>query len=151
MADQQRQHTDVHDHGLYFLSIDYLGRRVVLHTVCPEPEYFKDGKFIDVIFHDVLNCHIEKHAFGRDFNNVLFGVDECDPRFLLERDSDLLKKLKNYGWPIHPYSDLDDLVVQIKASGAKAYEIHGSCGACGIVFAGSLEHRPRTSRFEWTG
>ncbi len=147
-----QNHTDVHDHLLYALSTDYGRRQIILHTICPSGG---SEQFIDVVFTDVVTCHLEQAAFGADSSNVLFGVEETDPRAIFEQDSvgtwcsaRLLEHTKNHGWPILGYSDLDDLVRQLTAENAKAYEVHGTCGLSGFIFARLLEYRVRSSRYQ---
>jgi hypothetical protein len=83
--------------------------------------------------------------------NVLFGVEEVDARFLLEPDHELLERTKNYGWPVNSYEGLDDLVAQLTVDGTRGFEVHGSVGLSGFVFARSMEFRSRASRADVAG
>jgi len=47
-------------------------------------------------------------------------------------------------------SDLDDLARQLTAGGAKCFEVNGSCGLHGFVFATNMEFRRRPSRAQVT-
>ena len=139
-------HDNVHDHGVYASSVDYAHRRVTLHTVCPEGGA---EQYIDVVFNDVVACHLEQQHFGDDFHNVLFRVDETDATFVLKQHAELLARTKNYGWPIMSgYKDFEDLARQLAARGARAYEVHGTIGVSGFVFAGSMALIVRPSRHQ---
>jgi hypothetical protein len=77
---------------------------------------------------------------------VLFDAEEGSAREVLEAHLPLLERLRNYGWPVFKWSDLADLVGQLTADGAKCFEVNGTCGLHGFVFAASMEFRRRSSR-----
>jgi len=77
-------------------------------------------------------------------------VEESDPAFIFGQYSELLVRTKNYGWPVHHYDGTDDLVSQLTAGGAKCFEVHGTCGLHGFVFAANMEFRRLQSRADVT-
>src|SRR5262245_46661625 len=137
----------VHDNWLYAQVVDHERCRIVLHTVYPHvdpPEY------TDVLFEGVTVHHFEQQMVGGGSHptNVLFDVSAADPVAVLSQYGDLLARTRNYGWPVLRYDGLDDLVAQLTAGGAKCYEVHGTCGIQGFVFAASMQFRERPSRAE---
>ncbi|MGL4554284.1 MAG: hypothetical protein ACRC33_24230 [Gemmataceae bacterium] len=78
--------------------------------------------------------------------NILFDVAEADPAELLGRYAALLAASKNYAWPVLEYDGPGDLAARLTAGGVKCFEVHGSCGLCGFVFAAGMEFRRRPAR-----
>jgi hypothetical protein len=138
----------VHDNWLYAQAVDHDRRLIVLHTVYPHvtpPEY------TDVVFEGVVTHHFEQQNVGGGDAypaNVLFDVEESDAKFVLEPYADLLARTKRYGWPIREYDDVQDLVARLTAGGAKCFEVHGTVGVHGFVFAKSMTFRERPGRAE---
>ncbi|HEY1066134.1 MAG TPA: hypothetical protein VGE52_08490 [Pirellulales bacterium] len=140
---------NVHDNWLYAHAVDHHHRRIVLHTVYPHVE---PAEFTDLVFEGVSVHHFEQQLMssGPAPAVVLFGVEEVDAKWLLEQYGELLDRTKGYGWPIHAYDDLDDLIKKLTARGEKCFEIHGTIGIEGFVFAARMEVRSRRSRAEPT-
>lgn len=147
--------SEIHDNWLYGQSIDHERRLLVLHTVYPHTGA-DPWQYTDVVFEGVVVHHFDYQSYGGGGvggvpANVLFGVEEVDARFLLEPDRELLKRTKAYGWPVNSYEGLDDLIAQLTADGARGFEVHGSVGLAGFVFARSMEFRSRPSRADVAG
>ena len=140
----------VHDNWVYAQAVDHERCRIVLHTVYPHVE---PPEYTDIVFEGVVVHHFEQQKVGGGPYpaNVLFDVEESAPAFLLGECTELLTRTKNYGWPVSKYDDTQDLVSQLTAGGAKCFEIHGTCGLNGFVFAASMEFRRRQSRAEVAG
>lgn len=140
----------VHDNWVYAQAVDYERRRIVLHTVYShvDPHEFTDNVFDGVVVH---HFEQQKISVGPDPANVLFEVEESEPALILGQYAPLLDRTKNYGWPMLEYKNIDDLASRLTAGGAKCFEVHGSCGLQGFVFAAKLEFRRRTSRAQLTG
>ncbi|HEX5271348.1 MAG TPA: hypothetical protein VFW33_12705 [Gemmataceae bacterium] len=140
----------VHDNWVYAQAVDYERCRVVLHTVYPHVE---PPEYTDIVFEGVTAVHFELPLFARGPYpaNVLFDAEEAAARDVLEAYLPLLEQHRNYGWPVFEWSDLDDLAVQLTDGGARCFEVHGSCGLHGFVFAASMEFRPRQSRAQVAG
>jgi hypothetical protein len=140
--------TSVHDNWVYGQVVDHDRGRIVLHTVYPHatpPEY------TDVVFEGVVTHHFEQQNVGGGEPypaNVLFDVEESDATFILERYADLLARTKRYGWPVRGYEGLQDLAKRLTAGGARCFEIHGTVGIDGFVFAKSMTFRERPGRAE---
>ncbi len=140
----------VHDNWLYAQAVDHERCRVVLHTVWPHVE---PPEYMDIIFEGVVVHHFEQQKVGDGPYpaNVLFDVEQADPHFILGQYEELLRRTKNYGWPVFQYEGMDDLVAQLTSSGAACFEVHGVCGVHGFVFARSMETRLRVARAEVVG
>jgi hypothetical protein len=136
----------VHDNHVYAQVVDYERCCIVLHTVYPHanPHEFTDIRFEGVIVH---HFEQQKMSGGPNPAVVLFDVEECDPGIILAQYTDLLARTKNYGWPAS-YNGIADLVSQLMAGGTRCFEIHGTCGLQGFVFAARMEFQHRTSRAE---
>lgn len=137
----------VHDNWVYAQAIDYERCRIILHTVYP---HIDPPVFTDIVFDGVVVHHFEQQKVGSGAYpaNVLFDAEESDPEFILGQYTELLARTKNFGWPVFQYESLDDLASQLTASGAKCFEVHGTCGLHGFVFAASMEFHCRMSRAE---
>jgi hypothetical protein len=140
----------VHDNWVYAQAVDHERCRIVLHTFYPHAE---PPEYTDIVFAGVIVHHFEQQAVGGGPYhpaNVLFDVEEASARRVLGAHRPLLRRLRKYGWPVVEWSDLDDLAGQLTAGGAKCFEVRGTCGLHGFVFAVSMEFRPRPSRAEVT-
>jgi hypothetical protein len=138
----------VHDNWVYAQAVDHDRRRIVLYTVYSHstpPEY------TDVVFEGVVTHHFEQQNVGGGNPypaNVLFDVEESDATLLLNPYAGLLARTKGYNWPVREYDDLQDLVTRLTADGAKCFEVHGTVGLHGFVFAKSMTFRERLARAE---
>lgn len=142
----------VHDNWVYAEAVDHERCRVVLHTYYP---HVVPHAFTDIVFEGVVLHHFEEQRVGDGrillhAVNVLFDAEESEPKYILGRYAELLTRTKRYGWPVKKYDDLDDLVSQLTSGGAKCFEVHGTYGLSGFVFAASMEFRSRQSRAEVT-
>jgi hypothetical protein len=135
----------VHDNWVYAQAVDHERRRIVLHTIYPHVE---PPEFTDIVFDGVVVHHFEqqKVSGGQCPANVLFDAEESEPAIILGQYTELLARTKNCGWPVPEYADLDDLASRLTTSGAKCFEVQGTCGLHGFVFATSMEFRRRQSR-----
>jgi hypothetical protein len=141
---------DVHDHGVSGLSVDYAGRQVVLHTVCPRegPE-----QFIDAVFDGVVAYRLEHETFGGEWHNCLFAIEEVDLRLpRCRRDiTELWKKGEGYNWPLPDCANEEELLQRLLGMGCRFYEVTSACGLNGFVLAVSHTLRVRPSRHEGGG
>ena len=142
----------VHDNWAYAEAVDHERCRVVLHTYYP---HVVPHEFTDIVFEGVVVHHFQEQRVGDGRTlehavNVLFDVEEVDPASILGQYADVLARTKRYGWPVPKYDDLEDLASQLTSGGAKCFEVHGTCGLSGFVFAARMEFRARQSRAEVT-
>jgi hypothetical protein len=135
----------VHDNWVYAQSADFERRRIVLHTVYPHTD---PPEFTDVVFESVVVHHFEQQAMcvGPYPANVLFDVVEADPAYILREYAELLARTKKHGWPVLEYPGLDELISRLTAGGMKCFEVEGTCGLCGFVFAARMELHRRDSK-----
>jgi hypothetical protein len=91
-------------------------------------------EYTGVLFEGVVVHHFDRQQVGDEKGpaSVLFGVEETDPLWLLGQYEDLLEREKGYGWPVHKYGSLDDLVGQLTGSGARCFGVHGTVGLHGL-------------------
>ena len=91
-------------------------------------------EYTGVLFEGVVVHHFDRQQVGEAKGpaSVLFGVEETDPLWLLGQYEDLLEREKGYGWPVHKYGSLDDLVGQLTGSGARCFGVHGTVGLHGL-------------------
>ena len=137
----------VHDNWVYAQAVDYETCRVVLYTVFPHSQ---PPEYTDIAFEGVVVHHFERQLTGGSSGpaNVLFDVEEADPLHVFAEFKGVIDRLKNHGWPVAEYTDVDDLVAKLTRAGAICYTVHGSCGLDGFVFASSVQFLPRPSRAE---
>ena len=139
----------VHDNWVYAQAVDHERCRIVLHTVYPHAE---PPEFTDIVFDGVVVHHFEQQKFGGGSSpaNVLFDAEESEPTSILRQYAELLSRTKDHGWPVCEYDGIEDLVSQLTAAGTNCFEVCGTCGLHGFVFAASMEFRRRQSRAEVT-
>jgi hypothetical protein len=140
----------VHDNWLYAQAVDHERCRIILHAVWPHAE---PPEYTDIVFEGVVVHHFEQQKVGGGDvpANVLFDVEDADPPLILGQYGELLARTRNHGWPVLRYENLEDLVAQLVAGGARCFEVHGVSGVHGFVFARSMVLRPRKSRAEVAG
>ena len=134
----------VHDNWLYAHWVDHDRGLVVLHTVyphCAPPEY------TDLVFEGVVAHHFEQQQMGEGPNpsNVLFDVEETTLSALFVQYGALLARTQIYGWPLQ-VAGLEALAAALAERGARCFEIDGTVGLRGFVFARSLRVCPRAGR-----
>ncbi len=139
----------VHDNWVYAQAVDHERCRIVLHTVYPHAE---PPEFTDIVFEGVVVHHFEQQKVGGGSYpaNVMFDVEESEPGLILGQYAELLSRTKNHGWPVFKYDGIEDLVSQLTAAGTKCFEVRGTCGLNGFVFAVRMEFRRRQLRAEVT-
>ena len=142
-------HQHVHDNWLYAQVVDHERCRIVLHTVWPHSE---PPEYTDVVFEGVVVHHFEQQKVGGGPYpaNMLFDAEESEPAFILGQYAELLARTRNHGWPVFQYDGTEDLVRQLTAGGTRCFEIRGTYGLHGFVFAAGMEFRRRQSRAEVT-
>lgn len=134
----------VHDNWLYAHWVDHDQGLVVLHTVyphCAPPEY------TDLVFEGVVAHHFEQQqmAEGPNPSNVLFEVEETTLRALFVQYGALLARTQVYGWPLRA-AGLEALEAVLAERGARCFEVDGTVGLRGFVFARSLRVCARAAR-----
>jgi hypothetical protein len=80
----------IHDNNVYAYFVDCANRRVVLHTSFRDRE---PHEFTDVIFSGVVAQFFEHVLPG----NILFGIEEEDPKSLVEQCAELFQESWRHG------------------------------------------------------
>ena len=85
----------VHDNKIKGYNVDFETQILTMNTIY----YNHTNKTIEntnVVFTGHLT-HVFNHV-AKD--NIIFDIEECPIHLFLERESELLKVNKNYGWPV---------------------------------------------------
>ena len=138
----------VHDNWVYAQTVDHEQCRIILHTFYP---HIDPPEYTDVVFEGVVVHHFEQQRVGGGPlhpANVLFDIEEVDPKYILNQYAELFSRTRKYGWPVWKYDGIEDLILRLTEHGAKCFDVHGTFGIHGFVFAASIEFRPRDSRAE---
>ena len=129
----------VHDNCVYAYSVLAERGEIVLHTEFNE---ISPIEFTDVVFKGVVAHHFECSLRA----NILFDIHEVEVKAVLEEETAILERLKNYNWPPIDYADLHDLERALRERGTHAYQIYSSYGLSGFVFALSMGFIKRASK-----
>ena len=112
-------------------------RRLVLETEYPSGAAGECRK-TEVIFEGVWCHHLESVQEG----NIIFDIRPIELPELEREFYDLLKRLKNYGWPRMELMQ-DSLSAIIERKGLKIYRISSSYGMEGFVMAETVHQMDR--------
>jgi hypothetical protein len=133
----------IHDNNVYAYFVDCSNRCVVLHTsyLGRDPH-----EFTDVIFSGVV-AHFFEHVLP---GNILLGIEEGNPKSLIEQFAGLFQKSWRYGWPIANLDYQGDLGVLdkwLRDHSIRAFKIASAYGMSGWVLAENHELVSRTAPF----
>ena len=120
----------VHDNIILSYQVDFEANIMTLKTRYDNGDICENT---DVVFTDYLT-HMFEHVLK---GSTIFDITECQINLFVKRESELLKKNKNYGWPIF-YETRYGLIKFLKTHGYKIFEISSSDGLNGYVFAKQL-------------
>lgn len=121
----------IHDNEIVSYEVDLKNHQIILHT-----QYKDSGsiKNTDIIFHDVLVHFFQNELSG----SIIFDIEKSDITLFLKNNSDLLKKQKNYCWPM-PYRTEEELTEGLLKGQYSYYVISSSYGLNGWILAKSYE------------
>lgn len=119
----------IHDNEIISYEIDLKNYQIILHT-----QYKISGRIknIDIIFYNVLVHFFQNELRG----SIIFDIEKYDINIFLKKNSDLLKKKKNYCWPMI-YSTEEELKERLLEGQYSYYIISSSYGLNGWVLAKS--------------
>lgn len=121
----------VHDNEIISYEVDLRNRKIIIHT---EYRDLMVGKNADVIFHGVL-----AHSFQTELSgSIIFDIDKYEITQFLKDNIDLLKKEKNYCWPID-YNTVEELTEKLVRDQYSYYVISSSYGLHGWVLSKGYE------------
>ena len=119
----------VHDNIIKSYVVDFEAETIAIKTVF----YNHTNKIIentDIIFMGYLT-----HLFSNETkNSIIFDILEYPLNSFLERESEVLRKNKSYGWPIR-YRNESELVEFIQSHEYKIFDVASSYGLCGWIIA----------------
>jgi len=121
----------VHDNIIKSYSVDFEAEALTLKTLYQTDKIFEKT---NIVFTGYL-VHDFEHAMKGSIINDIF---ECPPNMFLERESDLLRKNKSFGWPIF-YKNENELVNFLQDHGYKIFEVFSSLGLSGFILAKHME------------
>jgi|GEM_PF-284770 len=123
----------VHDNIIKSYCVDFEAESLVMKT-----------EFYNHTDKNIENTHIVftgymTHIFDNETkNSIIFDIEEYPLHLFLERESELLKDKKNYGWPI-VYKTKNELVEFLQTHNYKIFEVASSYGLCGWVLAKEMD------------
>lgn len=119
----------IHDNEIISYEVDLRNRKIIIHTEYHDSTLIKNT---DVIFYDVL-----VHSFRTELSgSIIFDIDKYEIIQFLKDNSELLKKEKNYCWPMD-YNTIEELTERLDQY--SYYVISSSYGLSGWVLAKSYE------------
>ena len=123
----------VHDNLITSYCVDFEAETLVMKTFYHD-HFDKNIENTDIIFTGYLT-----HMFGNETKgSIIFDIEEYPLHLFLERESELLKDNKNYGWPIS-YKTESELVEFLQTHNYKIFEVASSYGLCGWVLAKEMD------------
>jgi hypothetical protein len=97
-----------------------------------------------VIFSGVV-AHFFEHVLP---GNILFGIEEGDPKSLVDQYAERFKESWRYGWPQVDYKgDLSVLQDWLRDHSIRAFVIQSSYGLSGWILAENCDLVSRTEPF----
>lgn len=121
----------VHDNEIVSYKVDLKNHKIIVHTQYQESALVKD---IDIIFYDVLVHFFQNELSG----SIIFDIEKYEIGQFLKNNSELLKKKKNYCWPMD-YDTEEELTERLLKDQYSYYVISSSYGLNGWVLAKSYE------------
>lgn len=118
---------NIHDNEIMSYEVDLKKNQIILHTQYKEAGVIRNT---NIFFYDVLVHFFQNELSG----SILFDIEKYDVNLFIKRNSDLLKKKKNYCWPMS-YNTEDELAERLIADQYCYYAISSSYGLNGWVLA----------------
>jgi len=121
----------IHDNIIKSYCVNFEAKTLTINTIY---KVVKAMELTDIIFTGYL-----VHEFNNAMSgSVIFDIIECPLDLFLQRECELLRKNKNYGWPII-YETESDLASFFQINGYNAYEIFSTLGLSGFVLAKHMD------------
>jgi hypothetical protein len=134
----------IHDNDVYAYVVDCEHCRLILHTSYLDGE---SKEFTDVVFTGVV-AHFFEYILSR---NILFAIEEMEPKSVVEKYAEMFKESWRYGWPLLDYKgDLSVLQNWLGEHSIRAFDVQSSYGLSGWVLAAKCDFVSRTGPFSAT-
>ncbi|OIB04965.1 hypothetical protein AK95_15260 [Paenibacillus sp. LC231] len=117
---------NIHDNEIVSYEVDFQKSRITLHTLGGNG----DSVTTTIEFIDVLAHMFETQLQG----SIILDISKYEVSRFLKHNKELLKKQKNYGWPMH-YEKIEDLLEHLQNEKYNYYVISASYGLNGWVSA----------------
>lgn len=124
----------VHDNEIMSYEVDLKNHQIIVHTQYQKSALIKNT---DIVFHNVLVHFFQNELSG----SIIFDIEKYDIIRFLKNNSDLLKKQKNYCWPM-AYDTEEELTEKLLEGQYSYYVISSSYGLNGWILAKSYEITP---------
>lgn len=124
----------VHDNEIISYEVDLKNYQIIVHTQYQESALIKNT---DIIFQNVLAHFFQNELSG----SIIFDIEKYDIIRFLKNNSDLLKKQKNYCWPM-VYDTEKELAEKLLEGEYSYYVISSSYGLNGWVLAKVMRITP---------
>jgi hypothetical protein len=123
----------IHDNIIRSYCVDFEAETIVIKTI-----FYNHANAVventDIIFTGYLT-----HLFNNEVkDSIIFDITEYPLHLFLEREAELLKDNKNYGWPIS-YKTKNELVEFLQSYEYKVFEVDSSYGLYGWVLAKKMD------------
>ncbi|MCT4542102.1 MAG: hypothetical protein N4A63_01025 [Vallitalea sp.] len=121
----------VHDNEIISYEVDFENRKIIMHTQYQGSDLLEN---IDIVFSDVLVHMFENQLEG----SIIFSIEKHELFQFIKDNSDLLKKQKDYCWPMY-YNTIEELEERLFKDQYSYYVISSSYGLSGWVIAKNYE------------
>lgn len=119
---------EVHDNEIISYEVNLKDQRIIIHSI------YQYLVHIDIVFYNVLAHLFENHLKG----SIILSIDRKKINQFTEDNIDLLKKQKNYCWPMD-YDTIEELEERLLEQQYVYYIISSSYGLYGWVLAKNYE------------
>ncbi len=121
----------IHDNEIISYEVDFENRKIIMHTRYNGSDLIEN---IDIVFSDVLVHMFENQLEG----SIIFSIEKQEIFQFIKDNSDLLKKQKNYCWPMC-YDTIEELEERLFKEQYSYYVISSSYGLSGWIIAKNYE------------
>lgn len=121
----------IHDNEIISYEVDLKSQRIIIHTQYQDATSIENT---DIVFSDVLAHLFENQLRG----SIILDLEKYELIKFIENNRDLLRKQKNYGWPMD-YDTIEELLERLLQEQYSYYVIYSSYGLNGWVLAKNYE------------
>jgi hypothetical protein len=121
----------IHDNEIISYEVDLKNQKIIIHTQYNSSTLIEKT---DIVFSNVLAHFFENQLQG----SIIFDIEEYEIIQFIEDNSDLLKKQKNYCWPMD-YDTAEELAEILLKEQYSYYVITSSYGLSGWIVSKKYE------------
>jgi hypothetical protein len=129
---------EIHDNNIYQILIDCENREITLFT---QAERQDQPEFSNVVFSGVL-AHHTLHAMQY---NILFSIEQVDPREFFKTQYEESELLKKYTLPLS-FDNAEGLAQALAKQHLSIFYIGSSYGMSGWVIAEAMQVKPASGK-----